>query len=426
MPFSHDQGLNELARMLDEIYGPTQNYTKDHFEIQAHLSEVCGAFGKYLFKRRSPSEALPFLPKILAWSLALAQHVLRKEANVEALLLRKFPTVCPYCGNAPCECSSLGKEARLDAKGLQDFYDRRGPGQGRRLNDFQHMFQSIYETTWGIGANEADNYAALQKIFIHLVEELSELGEAVRFVHLHKPNFGNELADFIAWWFALVSSIHSVMPTGTERLLAADVVWASYPGFCRYCEVSPCDCRPGPVRELLSKPSLLDLSKLDGLTQASNRLCFNQDVKAIENGERPFAMPASCIFVDLDEFKSWNEQHSHDFGDRALTHLATVLREKLRGRDRLYRYGGDEFVILASDLSAAEAQGMIRRCRDALRTRPVIDANNGFKRVISLSVGIVEFGSREKISEAVHLADAAAMASKDAGRDRITIHELPQ
>ena len=61
--------------MLHSIYGLSQNYARTEFEIFAHLSEVTGAFGKFLFKLKQPERAKEFLPKMFGWAIALAKKV---------------------------------------------------------------------------------------------------------------------------------------------------------------------------------------------------------------------------------------------------------------------------------------------------------------------------------------------------------------
>jgi diguanylate cyclase (GGDEF)-like protein len=418
MPHTKDQSLNQWMSMLDEIYGRTQNYSKSRYEILAHLSEVSGAFGKFMFKRRDAERAMEFLPKIFSWTLALVKEVHRKEANLEEMVLRKYPAACPYCRHSRCACT--GQKSEIDPTLVQALYDKNSAAQPRRLNDFQAMFTRIYGHTWNVP--EGDPTAAfdgLRTLYIRLIEELAEVAEATRFVHLYPSNFGNEVADFLAWWFALVQSIHKTDPRRAEQLQAADLTWRAYPGFCRHCDLSPCDCRPGPVRELLSKPALLDLAFIDALTQAANRNCFNEETADIERGSRPLALPAACIFVDFDDFKVINEKFDHPTGDRALKHVVSVIRPKLRARDRLYRYGGDEFVVLCPDLSAREAEGMMTRAADALRRNPM--KVGSVEHPITLSIGIVECNHATTLRRTFDEADHAAKRSKAAGKDRITV-----
>lgn len=90
--------------MLHSIYGLSQNYARTQYEILAHLSEVTGTFGKYLFKLRQPDKAIEFLPKMFGWAVALLKKVRGERANYEDIILTKYPGVCSYCTSIPCKC----------------------------------------------------------------------------------------------------------------------------------------------------------------------------------------------------------------------------------------------------------------------------------------------------------------------------------
>lgn len=427
MPYRKDQRLNEWVKMLHAIYGLSQNYARTEFEILAHLSEVTGAFGKFLFKLKQPDRAKEFLPKMVGWAVALIKKLKGETANAEEILLTKYPCVCPYCISSPCNCAARGQKEPIDGEKVRTAYFREALAQGRSLNDFQAMFRKIYEQSWGLAnvrAGSPEALAALQKIYIRLIEEISEVGESVRFAHLYPSNFDNELADYLAWTFALVSSIHKASAAGGDPILIEELLWPAYPGICMVCMLDMCDCRPSPVRELLSKPSLRELEFIDGLTHANNKAKYESDLIAVHDAALPFPLPISCVQIDLDNFKNFNSApFDHSTGDNALKHLVNVIRQKIRNRDRVYRIGGDEFAIMCPDLSAQEAQGMITRVALALKEKPVpsIAADGPKPPFITLSVGIAECRGPLKVTDAFAQADKAAIESKRLGKDRITL-----
>jgi diguanylate cyclase (GGDEF)-like protein len=411
-------------KMLHSIYGLTQNYSKDEYEILSHLSEVSGAFGKYLFKSRNVEKAKQFLPKVFAWAVALLMQMKGDRADLEELLLTKFPTVCPYCQAVPCSCWSAGK-SQLDEKRLRETYVALSPKQKRSVADFQVMFRRIYEDSWGVttykpGSDEA--LSALSRLYTRLIEEVSEVAEAVRFYHLYPSNFENELADLLAWWFALASSIHKADSQGPDMLSTETLLWEAYPGICTSCILPQCDCRPGPVRELLSKPSLKDLAYIDGLTQAHNQAAYERDLEAAASQRLP--LPIACVRVDLDNFKAVNDNFDHGIGDSALKYLVNVIRQRIRTRDRLYRAGGDEFAVLCPDLSVDEAKGMMTRVADTLKSNPLTietpEKWRGTSLQLTLSVGVAKCNDLSRLRESFEKADGAAIESKKKGKDQIT------
>jgi diguanylate cyclase (GGDEF)-like protein len=426
MSYHKEQKLNDWVEMLHSIYGLSQNYARSEYEMLAHLAEVTGAFSKYLFKLGQAEQAKVFLPKMFGWAVALLKKVKGDRANFEEILLTKYPTVCSYCASCPCQCAQ-GKKPAINNSLVSSIYHRKTPSQGRSINEFQMMFRRIYEPSWGfsqVTPGSAEAVGKLQKMYTRLVEELSEVGEAVRFSHLYPSNFDNELADYVAWLFGLVSCLQYAAPGSADMLLIADLFWPAYPGICTVCMLDVCDCRPSPARELQSKPSLSELEYKDGLTQTSNKARFDRNMTEIGNGALPFPSPIACIRIDVDDFKRFNESpFDHGVGDEALKHLANVLRQKVRTRDRIFRLGGDEFAILCPDLSASEAAGMMSRVARALKDKPVPahGVSGATPPDITLSVGIAQSVDPLRIKEDFERADSAAIESKDGGKDRITI-----
>jgi diguanylate cyclase len=130
------------------------------------------------------------------------------------------------------------------------------------------------------------------------------------------------------------------------------------------------------------------------------------------------------VRVDVDDFKVVNNTYGHDAGNQALRHLASIMKQKVRERDRIYRAGGDEFVILCSDYSKEEALGTMRRVAGELRRRLVrwVSEDSDVKEfLVTMSVGISECAGGEFLEACLNAADAAAYKSKEQGKDRITL-----
>ena len=288
MRFQSEQSLEQWVVMLHDIYGRSQNYAKTPYEIHAHLTEVCGVFAKHLFKRKDVQRAQEFLPKMFAWAVALLKTVHHDGTDLEEIILRKFPNHCSYCLLRPCVCWK-GDKPTLDENRLRTLYYQNASSMRRSVNDFQLMFREIYTESWSAGESSADGIR--RRLFVRLVEELAELGESVRFHHLYPENFENELADFFAWWFALVSCLK--MPEEGGPILAEDCLWRAYPGRCPDCEMLPCLCRPGPVRQLMSKPIPGHDHRYDALTSALNQGAYDEDLKQIAAGALATLAPTS-------------------------------------------------------------------------------------------------------------------------------------
>jgi diguanylate cyclase (GGDEF)-like protein len=419
MPFNSSQRLNDWVTMLHAIYGGSQNYAKTPHEIHAHLTEVCGVFAKQVLKRKDFQKAQEFLPKIFAWAIALLKKMHPDRTDLEEMILRKFPYACSYCLGIPCICWNQAKPTVNEAQ-LRTLYYQRAPSIRRTVNDFQLMFREIYSDSWVVEGN-GDVHQVLRNQFVRLIEELSELGESVRFHHLYPVNFENEIADFFAWWFALVSSMPAT--NGGQGLLAEDCLWSIYPGQCRDCQMLPCLCRPGPVRRLMSRPIPGQDHRFDSLTSALNQAAYNEDITQIAEGSLAVAFPSCCARIDVDDFKAVNDQYGHSAGDEALTQIASLIRSTVRERDRVYRISGDEYGVLFTRFSEEEAAGAMRRLCGALAEYPIRWVGQDgtvFEFPVSVSIGVAEFSQRTDVIKAFESADRAAYASKRAGKDRVS------
>jgi len=248
------------------------------------------------------------------------------------------------------------------------------------------------------------------------------VGESIRFHHLFPENFENEIADLLAWWFALVSSFSGLAGVQDTRL-AEDCLWQAYPGQCTDCQMVPCLCRPGPVRELMSRPIPGLDHRFDFLTSTLNQSAYGEDIAKVQTGEISLMFPSSCVRLGVDNFKTVNDTYRHSAGDEALRHIASIIRRAVRERDRVYRVGGDEYGILCPNFTEEEASGAMRRVITTLKSKPVRwVAQNGTvaEFSVSVSIGVSEFQSAADVQSAFDQADAAAYASKKVGRGSVT------
>jgi diguanylate cyclase (GGDEF)-like protein len=145
---------------------------------------------------------------------------------------------------------------------------------------------------------------------------------------------------------------------------------------------------------------------------------------------------AALIFLDLDNFKPLNDLHGHGAGDLLLREVARRLKTCVRKIDTISRYGGDEFVVLLSDLEADEAQSTVQAALVAEKIRLMLaepycllvksddDAAARTEHRCSASIGVVVFGQHEtSLDDIVMQADSAMYAAKEAGRNTIRFYK---
>jgi len=128
----------------------------------------------------------------------------------------------------------------------------------------------------------------------------------------------------------------------------------------------------------------------------------------------------SCIaFMDLDRFKAVNDTYGHGLGDEVLAQAARCIIEHLRMYDRVFRYGGDEFLVLLPGTRPEEAWHLVERIRRELAEATLGRGPEGQVVRLTASFGITSLESDLTVEESVARADKALLLAKAAGRNRV-------
>jgi diguanylate cyclase (GGDEF)-like protein len=161
------------------------------------------------------------------------------------------------------------------------------------------------------------------------------------------------------------------------------------------------------VRE--QRAALEVLARTDPLTGAVNRRAWDEELEhSLALAER-LGYRVQVAMLDLDGFKTWNDQHGHQAGDRLLEQLVSGWRRLLRRVDLVARFGGDEFAVLMPGSGATEAGAVVERLRTCVPAP------------LSCSAGLTEWHPGEGAAEVVSRADTALYMAKDAGRNRTVV-----
>jgi diguanylate cyclase (GGDEF)-like protein len=159
-------------------------------------------------------------------------------------------------------------------------------------------------------------------------------------------------------------------------------------------------------------------SQMDALTHSLNRRRLDEDLAAECRRSARYARPLSVIMLDVDHFKVFNDTHGHLRGDAILQNLAEALRGEVRATDSVYRYGGEEFVILLRETGAAAAGELAERLRRRLEQYFGHDASGR----ITASFGVAELDPSHTTPFAVvDAADRALYDAKRAGRNCVSV-----
>lgn len=161
------------------------------------------------------------------------------------------------------------------------------------------------------------------------------------------------------------------------------------------------------------------VARVDALTQVANRLSMDEDLRALWPRVTRYSSRYSLAMCDVDRFKAHNDDLGHLAGDDALRNVAEAIRQQLRAADGVYRYGGDEFVVLLPEQPLASAARAMERVRLAVEQQRIRTGRG--EGMLTLSVGVAEFDPRVHLSpeDWIRSADAALYAAKSAGRNRV-------
>ncbi|HEY1957337.1 MAG TPA: diguanylate cyclase [Polyangiaceae bacterium] len=157
------------------------------------------------------------------------------------------------------------------------------------------------------------------------------------------------------------------------------------------------------------------VARVDALTGARNRRALAEDVQAKRAGVIRYGSPCAVAMCDLDHFKEYNDALGHLAGDEALKRVVRVTQAQLRAGDALYRFGGEEFVVLLQHQNLLSARAAMERVRRAVAHSAPSDAEK-----ITISVGLAELRADDADDEvALGRADSALYRAKLGGRNRI-------
>jgi len=155
-------------------------------------------------------------------------------------------------------------------------------------------------------------------------------------------------------------------------------------------------------------------ARTDDLTGLGNRRALDEAIGLALADAPRLGRPFAVVMVDVDHFKSINDTHGHAVGDGVLGTLAQRLAGALRGQDRAFRYGGEEFCVLLADADIAQARTLAERLRADI-ARPYA----GTIGALTASLGVTAWLPGDVADAMFRRADRALYAAKAGGRDRV-------
>ena len=175
------------------------------------------------------------------------------------------------------------------------------------------------------------------------------------------------------------------------------------------------------VRALHAEARML-LSDTDPLTGVATRFAMIPRLEQERERSMRSEDPCSVGMMDLDRFKSVNDTHGHRAGDMVLQETTRFMLKHLRHYDQVYRYGGEEFVLVLPDTPLARAKRVLDRLRRGLK-RHGTRLDDETVLHVSASFGIATLHPDVSVRAAIDRADQALYAAKAAGRNRVCVWE---
>ncbi|MCL6433502.1 MAG: diguanylate cyclase [Leptolyngbyaceae cyanobacterium HOT.MB2.61] len=158
----------------------------------------------------------------------------------------------------------------------------------------------------------------------------------------------------------------------------------------------------------------------DPLTELNNRRALDWELPRQIQNARSRSEPLSLVMLDVDYFKNINDTYGHPVGDRTLQLISSRLRHNLRFRDTLFRYGGEEFVIILSNTDQQEASLVASRLCRLISEQPfTIDENLDLHLTISAGTASLKPTDDSRGASLLQRADQNLLQAKSSGRNRV-------
>ena len=172
-----------------------------------------------------------------------------------------------------------------------------------------------------------------------------------------------------------------------------------------------------PLRNALLYQKAVADSYRDPLTQISNRAAFDDALSRETSANQRHQSDFSLLLIDVDYFKNVNDSYGHIVGDQVLKTIASSIKGAIRRSDEVFRYGGEEFVVLLSNTRIEGARFIAERIRREIKELAIKSTNEVIQ--VTASIGVSATNATEKTNQILALADTALYEAKANGRDQV-------
>jgi diguanylate cyclase len=318
----------------------------------------------------------------------------------------------------------------LTPKNYRLFYDYivfANPEINKTLNEFldkdvtftdqisSNLYALFYAEEGAALALQVHSLNKAAKTFIKVSDNMSESLRSARVQHDHfhevLTNTSRQMADIAPEGEGEIQTFLKDLLSETEQTLTATDALSS---------------RLNEANEVITSLKVdlktqTELAKIDELTQLSNRRHLNQEGPPLVLEARETGRPVSAIIFDIDLFKNVNDAWGHANGDKVLTICAGIIKNAARRTDLAVRLGGEEFLLLCSNLDLPTAARVAERVRQSIASTKIDLKTRSIG--VTVSGGVATYIRGEELYALIARADAALYQAKTGGRDRICLAE---
>ena len=174
-----------------------------------------------------------------------------------------------------------------------------------------------------------------------------------------------------------------------------------------------------PLRNALMYQQAINMALQDPLTNAGNRKALENAIQREQHLVERYETSFSLLMIDIDYFKKVNDQYGHGAGDRTLQKVSQTIMEVIRQSDQLFRYGGEEFVVLLNNSDVNSASFMAERIRQAIEQ--IVTMCDTVPIKVTVSIGVANFNQKECVDQLFSRADKALYIAKGNGRNQVSV-----
>jgi diguanylate cyclase (GGDEF)-like protein len=158
---------------------------------------------------------------------------------------------------------------------------------------------------------------------------------------------------------------------------------------------------------------------VDSLTKVLNRNAYDLTLEQMMRDFKRYKDPTVLIVADIDHFKKFNDLYGHKAGDNILQLVATSISDSVRGSDLVFRYGGEEFVVLLKKCSLEMAQKVAEKIRQEVEA--VIAKKESQELKVTISLGLASLKENDTEESVFQRADQALYKAKRTGRNQVVV-----